>query len=167
MLEADEGITNLSLYCNHITIIPTIKAILDEPDMAFDGFVGPGHVSMVIGLEPYGFVAEQYRRPVVVTGFEPIDVLTGIWMLVKRRKRRGFSDQVRSTEPGDLLAIRSMPFAERSASILGAASACRKVLARSASRGVDASAASNSIWMSSSAGSVPASTASGAVVAST
>ena len=81
---AGDGITNFSLHCNHITIIPTIKAILDEPDMAIDGFVGPGHVSMVIGLEPYSFVAEQYRRPVVVTGFEPIDVLTGIWMLVKQ-----------------------------------------------------------------------------------
>lgn len=47
-----EGIGNFSLFCNHITIIPTIKAILDSPDMGIDGFLGPGHVSMVIGTDP-------------------------------------------------------------------------------------------------------------------
>lgn len=79
-----DGIKNFSLFCNHITIIPTIKAILDEPDMQIDGFVGPGHVSMVIGTQPYDFVADKYRRPLVVTGFEPIDVLQGIWMILKQ-----------------------------------------------------------------------------------
>ena len=79
-----EGIANFSLFCNHITIIPTIKSVLDQPDMQIDGFIGPGHVSMVIGIEPYGFVAETYRRPLVVTGFEPLDVLTGIWMVLRQ-----------------------------------------------------------------------------------
>ncbi len=79
-----EGIKNFSLFCNHITIIPTIKAVLDSPDMQIDGFIGPGHVSMVIGTSPYKFVSEHYKRPLVVTGFEPIDVLAGIWMLVKQ-----------------------------------------------------------------------------------
>ena len=81
--EAD-GITNFSMFCNHITIIPTIKAILDSPDMRLDGFLGPGHVSMVIGNRPYEFISKQYGRPLVVAGFEPLDVLQSIWMVVKQ-----------------------------------------------------------------------------------
>ena len=72
-----EGVKNFSLFCNHITIIPTIKAILDSPDLQFDGFLGPGHVSMVIGNSSYRFIAQHYKRPLVVTGFEPLDILHG------------------------------------------------------------------------------------------
>jgi hydrogenase expression/formation protein HypD len=79
-----EGVTNFSLFCNHITIIPTIKAILDSPDLELDGFLGPGHVSMVIGNEPYKFIAEQYGKPIVVAGFEPLDVLHALWMVLKQ-----------------------------------------------------------------------------------
>ena len=79
-----EGINNFSLFCNHITIIPTVKAILDSPDFQIDGFLGPGHVSMVIGNEPYEFIAGHYGRPIVVTGFEPLDILHGIWMVLKQ-----------------------------------------------------------------------------------
>jgi hydrogenase expression/formation protein HypD len=60
-----EGIANFSLFCNHITIIPTIKAILDSPDLHLDGFLGPGHVSMVIGDTSYRFIAEHYKKPLV------------------------------------------------------------------------------------------------------
>ncbi len=81
--EADK-IRNFSLYCNHITIIPTIKAILDSPELELDGFLGPGHVSMVIGTAPYQFVSQHYRRPLVVAGFEPLDVLHSIWMVLKQ-----------------------------------------------------------------------------------
>jgi len=81
--EAD-GVANFSLFCNHITIIPTIKAILDSPDLRIDGFLGPGHVSMVIGNRPYEFIAERYRRPLVVAGFEPLDILQSIWMLLRQ-----------------------------------------------------------------------------------
>ena len=85
VLQAEaEGIGNFSLFCNHITIIPTIKAILDSPDLRIDGFLGPGHVSMVIGNRPYGFVAEHYRRPIVISGFEPLDILQSIWMVLKQ-----------------------------------------------------------------------------------
>ena len=52
-----EGVANFSVFCNHITIVPTIKAILDSPDLKLDGFLGPGHVSMVIGTAPYEFIA--------------------------------------------------------------------------------------------------------------
>lgn len=79
-----DNVTNFSLFCNHITIIPTVKAILDSPDMQIDGFLGPGHVSMVIGVRPYDFIAEHYKRPLVVAGFEPLDVLHSIWMVLKQ-----------------------------------------------------------------------------------
>ncbi|MEL6342423.1 MAG: hydrogenase formation protein HypD [Myxococcota bacterium] len=77
-----EGIENFFIFSNHITIIPTIKAILDSPDQRIDGFVGPGHVSMVIGTRPYEFIAQRYQRPLVVAGFEPLDVLQSIWMIL-------------------------------------------------------------------------------------
>lgn len=81
---AEDGIQNFSLFCNHITIIPTMKAILDSPDIKIDGFVGPGHVSMVIGTSPYEFISSEYNRPLVVSGFEPLDILQSIWMLLKQ-----------------------------------------------------------------------------------
>ncbi len=79
-----EGVANFSVFCNHITIVPTIKAVLDSPDMHLDGFLGPGHVSMVVGCEPFAFVARAYRKPMVVSGFEPLDVLQSIWMVLKQ-----------------------------------------------------------------------------------
>lgn len=85
VLQAErEGINNFSVFCNHITIIPTIKAILDSPDMQLDGFLGPGHVSMVIGTRPYGFIAERYHKPVVIAGFEPLDVLQAVAMVLRQ-----------------------------------------------------------------------------------
>ncbi len=79
-----QGLRNFSLFCNHITIIPTIKAILDSPDLRLDGFLGPGHVSMVIGTECYDFIARDYQKPITVAGFEPLDVLHALWMVVKQ-----------------------------------------------------------------------------------
>lgn len=77
-----EGLSNFSVFCNHVTILPAIKAILDSPDQRLDGFLGPGHVSTVIGCEPYRFIAEQYAKPLVVAGFEPLDILHSIDMLL-------------------------------------------------------------------------------------
>jgi len=79
-----ENIKNFALFCNHITTVPTIKAILDSPDMQIDGFLAPGHVSMVVGEKPFEFVAQTYDKPIVVTGFEPLDILQSIWMLLKQ-----------------------------------------------------------------------------------
>jgi len=79
---AAEGIDNFSIFCNHITIIPAIKAILDSPDLRLDGFIGPGHVSTVIGCHPYDFIAAHYGKPIVVAGFEPLDILQSIYMLM-------------------------------------------------------------------------------------
>lgn len=85
VLQAEaEGIENFSLFCNHITIIPTIKAVLDSPQLQLDGFLGPGHVSMTIGTSPYEFIADSYQRPVVVAGFEPLDILQSLWMVLKQ-----------------------------------------------------------------------------------
>ena len=81
-----ENIQNFSAFCNHVTIIPAIKAILDSPDLRLDGFIGPGHVSMVIGMRPYNFIASQHRKPVVIAGFEPLDIIQSIQMLVKQLK---------------------------------------------------------------------------------
>ncbi len=78
------GVRNFSLFCNHITIVPTVKAILDSPDLQLDGFLGPGHVSMVIGTRPYEFIAQRYRKPLVVAGFEPLDILQSLWMVLKQ-----------------------------------------------------------------------------------
>ncbi len=79
-----EGVRNFSLFCNHITIIPTIKAILDSPDLHLDGFLGPGHVSLVIGTRPYEFIAGNYHKPIVIAGFEPLDLLQALWMVLKQ-----------------------------------------------------------------------------------
>ena len=79
-----DGITNFSLFCNHITIIPTMRAILESGDLQLDGFIGPGHVSMVIGTHPYDFIAAEFGKPIVVAGFEPLDVLHSIWMVLEQ-----------------------------------------------------------------------------------
>jgi hydrogenase expression/formation protein HypD len=79
---AREGVDNFSVFSNHVTIIPAIKAILDSPDLRLDGFIGPGHVSTVIGCQPYEFIAERYGKPLVVAGFEPLDILQSIYQLM-------------------------------------------------------------------------------------
>ncbi|MCB0828335.1 MAG: hydrogenase formation protein HypD [Solirubrobacterales bacterium] len=79
-----ERVGNFSVFCNHVTIIPAIKAILDSPDLRLDGFIGPGHVSTVIGLNPYRFIARDHGKPVVVSGFEPLDVLQGTQMVMRQ-----------------------------------------------------------------------------------
>lgn len=85
ILQAErENLTNFSVFCNHITIVPTLEAILDSPDVRLDALIGPGHVSMVIGTIPYAFIPERYGKPVVVSGFEPLDILQSIWMAVEQ-----------------------------------------------------------------------------------
>jgi hydrogenase expression/formation protein HypD len=78
------GVKNFSVFSNHVTIVPAMRAILDSPDMRLDGFVGPGHVSTIIGCRPFEFVATHYGKPVVVAGFEPLDLLEAILMVVRQ-----------------------------------------------------------------------------------
>ena len=82
----DLGVRNFSVLCNHVTIVPPIKAILDAPDMRLDGFVGPGHVSTVVGQRPYRFVPEVYGKPLVTAGFEPLDILQAVAMLLRQHR---------------------------------------------------------------------------------
>lgn len=77
-----EGIRNFSVMCNHVTIVPPLRALLDSPDLRLDGFVGPGHVSTVVGARPFEFIPAEYGKPVVIAGFEPLDVLQAVQMLL-------------------------------------------------------------------------------------
>ena len=81
---AAEGIDNFAIFCNHVLVNPAVRAILDAPTQDLDGFLGPGHVSTVIGAAPYGFVAEEYGKPLVVSGFEPLDILESILRLLRQ-----------------------------------------------------------------------------------
>jgi hydrogenase expression/formation protein HypD len=78
------GIRNFSIFSNHVTIIPAMRAILDSPDMRIDAFIGPGHVSTVIGCRPYEWIAANEHKPVVVAGFEPLDILQSIVMILRQ-----------------------------------------------------------------------------------
>lgn len=84
MQAASEGLNNFSVFCNHITVPPPIRALLNDPYMKLDGFVGPGHVSMVIGIEPYRFIAQEFGKPIVVAGFEPVDLLQSVLMVLNQ-----------------------------------------------------------------------------------
>ena len=86
MAAMSQGVENFSIFCNHVTIVPAIRAILDSPDMRLDGFIGPGHVSTVIGCRPYEWIAKAEGKPVVTSGFEPLDLLQSIIMLLEQLK---------------------------------------------------------------------------------
>lgn len=85
-----KNLQNFSVFCNHVLTPSAIAAILEAPAVreldrvAIDGFLGPAHVSVVIGSQPYEFFAEEYHKPVAISGFEPIDVLQSILMLVRQ-----------------------------------------------------------------------------------
>jgi len=85
-----EGLNNLSVLCNHVLTPSAITHILQSPEvreygtLPLDGFIGPSHVSAVIGSRPYEHFAEEYRKPVVISGFEPLDVMQSILMLIRQ-----------------------------------------------------------------------------------
>ncbi len=84
------GLENFSVFCNHVLTPSAISHILQSPEIrelgvvALDGFIGPAHVSAVIGSRPYEYFAEEFRKPVVIAGFEPLDVMQAILMLVRQ-----------------------------------------------------------------------------------
>ena len=106
------GIRNFTVFCNHVTIIPAIRAILDSPDMRIDAFIGPGHVSTVIGCRPYEWVARNECKPIVVSGFEPADILQAIVMLLQqlRAGEAKVENQYRRVVPweGNRAALKAM-----------------------------------------------------------
>ena len=75
-------VKNFFVVCQNITIIPTLHSLLSQGQVKIDGFLAPGHVSMVIGSEPYQELCDTYHKPFVITGFEPLDILQAILMLV-------------------------------------------------------------------------------------
>jgi hydrogenase expression/formation protein HypD len=85
-----QKLKNFFVHCNHVLTPAAIQHILESPELrkwgapALDGFLGPSHVSAVIGYRPYEFFVEEYCRPVVITGFEPLDVLQAVGMLVRQ-----------------------------------------------------------------------------------
>lgn len=82
---AAEGLRNFSVLCNHVLTPAAMQAILGDPEpVPLDGLVGPAHVSTLIGTRPYAALARAHRLPVVVAGFEPLDLLQAILMLVRQ-----------------------------------------------------------------------------------
>jgi len=87
---AREGLANFSVLCCHVLTPAAITQILESPEVRqwgtvpIDGFIGPAHVSTVIGSRPYEHFADEYRKPVVIAGFEPLDVMQAIYMLVRQ-----------------------------------------------------------------------------------
>ena len=81
---ARAGITNFSVFCNHVRIEPPIRAIMDDGETAISGFIGPGHVAAVTGAQAFDFIPRDYGLPVVVTGFEPLDILQAVDMLLRQ-----------------------------------------------------------------------------------
>ena len=78
------GVENFSIYTAHKLVPPALKALLDSPEVQVDGFILPGHVSTIIGRKPYEFVATQYKKPSVITGFEAKEIIEGILMIVRQ-----------------------------------------------------------------------------------
>jgi hydrogenase expression/formation protein HypD len=79
-----EGVGNFSLLVSHVLVPPVIAAILQSGGNRVRGFLGPGHVCAVMGLREYESLAARYRVPIVITGFEPLDLLEGIWLTVRQ-----------------------------------------------------------------------------------
>ena len=80
----DDGLENFSCMCNHVLIVPPLRALLDSPDLRLDGFIGPGHVCTVVGARPFHFIPADYGKPVVIAGFEPLDILHAVAMLLRQ-----------------------------------------------------------------------------------
>ena len=81
------GVKNYSILASHVLVPPAMEAILGDPDNVIDAFLAAGHVCTIMGMEEYYPVVEKYRVPIVVTGFEPVDLLQGILMAVKQLER--------------------------------------------------------------------------------
>ena len=97
ILRAEAGlIPNFSVLPAMKLVPPALTALLDDPALALDGLILPGHVSSILGLEPYAFIAESYAMPAVVTGFDAPDILLGVFMLL---------EQIAAKQQGQALAV--------------------------------------------------------------
>ncbi|MBN0948693.1 hypothetical protein JTL57_34525, partial [Pseudomonas aeruginosa] len=118
----ERNVDNFYFFCQHITLLPTLRSLLDQPENGIDAFLAPGHVSMVIGTEAYGFIASDYHRPLVVAGFEPLDLLQGAVMLVEQTiaQRSDVENQYRRVVRADQ-HLRALGIAQASHDRLGEA----------------------------------------------
>jgi hydrogenase expression/formation protein HypD len=107
-----EGVPNFLCFCNHVTIVPPLRALLESPDLRLDGFIGPGHVSTVVGARPLEFIPADYGKPVVVSGFEPVDILQSVLMVLTQlgEGRCEVENQYKRVVPyeGNLAALKVM-----------------------------------------------------------
>lgn len=78
------SVKNLSFLCYHIRLIPTMTALLGQDKVQLDGFIGPGHVSVVIGRRAFVPIADEFGKPLVIAGFEPVDILSALYMLLQQ-----------------------------------------------------------------------------------
>jgi hydrogenase expression/formation protein HypD len=108
----DEGLENFLCLCNHVTIVPPLRALLESPDLQLDGFIGPGHVATVVGARPFEFIPSDYGKPLVVSGFEPLDLLQSVQMIMRQLSdgRCEVENQYSRVVPyeGNLAALRAM-----------------------------------------------------------
>jgi hydrogenase expression/formation protein HypD len=104
--------SNLSILCCHRLIPPALQAIIQMGELKIDGFIEPGHVSTIIGLHPYEFISKDYHVPQVIAGFEPLDLLMAVWMLVRQRqlgKAEVENEYIRAVKPdGNITAQKVM-----------------------------------------------------------
>ncbi len=98
-----ERIENFSVFCNHVTILPPLRALLESPDLRLDGFIGPGHVATVVGARPFEFIPAAYGKPIVISGFEPLDLLQAVHMVLHQlaERRCEVENQYRRVVPYD------------------------------------------------------------------
>ena len=98
--------------CNHVTIVPPLRALLESPDLRLDGFIGPGHVATVVGARPFEFIPADYGKPLVIAGFEPLDLLQSIVMILRQLAdgRSDVENQYKRVVPweGNLRALEVM-----------------------------------------------------------
>lgn len=88
-----EGLKNYSILTSHVLVPPAMEAILSDEDNIVQGFLGAGHVCTIMGLKEYYPIAEKYKIPIVITGFEPVDLLQGILMLIRQLEEGTFEVQ--------------------------------------------------------------------------
>jgi hydrogenase expression/formation protein HypD len=106
------GLENYHIFSVHKLIPPALRSLVSSQEVKIDGFLLPGHVSAMIGSGPYQFLAEEFRTPAVISGFEPLDILQSIWMLAQQVERGEASVQIQYdrvvASEGNWKAIRSV-----------------------------------------------------------
>lgn len=88
-----QGISNFRVLCHHICLIPVLMTLLKQQEVQLDGFLGPGHVSMVIGVQAYKPIVQKYHKPLVIAGFEPVDILHALYKLVQQFSTQKYTVQ--------------------------------------------------------------------------